>query len=280
MVTILYTIYLIIQGVWSGEALDTKIKKKVFERNDGNKKGYIDRYFEYPTNLLAASIYGVVYTIILTIDLLIVQVVDNWEGITIWVSGFYESNEVVINSIGIVIGVALFYRMMYNTDFVKVWVEDFTGKDEDIRREIRSLYKGMLTKTDEGGSLITFVKELSPQVTNKELKANIERVGYHNKWFINKLNRYIQDGAIKTNNGNSDLIIKIFTTNYYEESLQKIAFNKQMGIKNSVELEQFKSFIRHIEAGYLKGMEIESETTLEEATKGAIQIIKQIQGVF
>lgn len=280
MVTILYTIYLIIQGVWSGEALDTKIKKKVFERNDGNKKGYIDRYFEYPTNLLAASIYGVVYTIILTIDLLIVQVVDNWEGITIWVSGFYESNEVVINSIGIVIGVALFYRMMYNTDFVKVWVEDFTGKDEDIRREIRSLYKGMLTKTDEGDSLITFVKELSPQVTNKELKANIERVGYHNKWFINKLNRYIQDGAIKTNNGNSDLIIKIFTTNYYEESLQKIAFNKQMGIKNSVELEQFKSFIRHIEAGYLKGMEIESETTLEEATKGAIQIIKQIQGVF
>ena len=280
MVTILYTIYLIIQGVWSGEALDTKIKKKVFERNDGNKKGYIDRYFEYPTNLLAASIYGVVYTIILTIDLLIVQVVDNWEGITIWVSGFYEGNEVVINSIGIVIGVALFYRMMYNTDFVKVWVEDFTGKDEDIRREIRSLYKGMLTKTDEGDSLITFVKELSPQVTNKELKANIERVGYHNKWFINKLNRYIQDGAIKTNNGNSDLIIKIFTTNYYEESLQKIAFNKQMGIKNSVELEQFKSFIRHIEAGYLKGMEIESETTLEEATKGAIQIIKQIQGVF
>lgn len=280
MVTILYTIYLIIQGVWSGEALDTKIKKKVFERNDGNKKGYIDRYFEYPTNLLAASIYGVVYTIILTIDLLIVQVVDNWEGITIWVSGFYESNEVVINSIGIVIGVALFYRMMYNTDFVKVWVEDFTGKDEDIRREIRSLYKGMLTKTDEGDSLITFVKELSPQVTNKELKANIERVGYHNKWFINKLNRYIQDGAIKTNDGNSDLIIKIFTTNYYEESLQKIAFNKQMGIKNSVELEQFKSFIRHIEAGYLKGMEIESETTLEEATKGAIQIIKQIQGVF
>lgn len=280
MVTILYTIYLIIQGVWSGEALDTKIKKKVFERNDGNKKGYIDRYFEYPTNLLAASIYGVVYTIILTIDLLIVQVVDNWEGITIWVSGFYESNEVVINSIGIVIGVALFYRMMYNTDFVKVWVEDFTGKDEDIRREIRGLYKGMLTKTDEGDSLITFVKELSPQVTNKELKANIERVGYHNKWFINKLNRYIQDGAIKTNNGDSDLIIKIFTTNYYEESLQKIAFNKQMGIKNSVELEQFKSFIRHIEAGYLKGMEIESETTLEEATKGAIQIIKQIQGVF
>lgn len=280
MVTILYTIYLIIQGVWSGEALDTKIKKKVFERNDGNKKGYIDRYFEYPTNLLAASIYGVVYTIILTIDLLIVQVVDNWDGITIWVSGFYESNEVVINSIGIVIGVALFYRMMYNTDFVKVWVEDFTGKDEDIRREIRSLYKGMLTKTDEGGSLITFVKELSPQVTNKELKANIERVGYHNKWFINKLNRYIQDGAIKTNDGNSDLIIKIFTTNYYEESLQKIAFNKQMGVKNSVELEQFKSFIRHIEAGYLKGMEIESETTLEEDTKGAIQIIKQIQGVF
>lgn len=257
------------------EALDYKIKKKVLKRYSSNRDGYIYRYFEYPTNLLASSIYGVVYTLALTIDFLLVQVFNNWVEITSWVSGFYGSHTVKVNSVALVLGVLILYRLQYNSSFVKVWVEDFTGKDEDIRREIAGIYKGMLQNKKGGETLITYVKELRPQISTKELKGYIESVGYHNKKFLTKLNNYIQEGKINKTSEYADLITNMFTSNYYEEGIKKLSFNKQMGMKDSAELTQFKDFIRQVEAGYIYMGESKSQTTQD-----AMQLIKQIQGVF
>lgn len=278
MITIIYTIYAsLLPVVGYRGSLFNRIRDKVQDTYRHKQESFIYRYFEYPTNILALSVYGVIYSITLAIDWVLIQLYINRGIFYSFVEDIYNYNPTLSNIVIILTGLVVIGKLLYNSSLGKVWIEDFTGRDEDIRRKIDRIYSEQINNKTGKPTLVEYISKLSPSTTQADIKKYFYKVGYNNLGMVEKLSKYISTGDIKEGSKYDSLIRIIFTTNYYEECIQKIAFNRQMGIALTGDLlilELFKNRVRTTDFDN----EFKEIKTIKEINKEADTLIKKIQG--
>lgn len=279
MVTIIYTIYAsLLPVVGYRGTLFKRISDKVQDTNRHKQESFIYRYFEYPTNILALSVYGVIYSITLAIDWVLIQLYINRGIFYSFVQDIYNNNPTLSNIVIILTGLVVLGNLLYNSSIGKVWIEDFTRKDEEIRRKIDRIYREQINNKTGNPTLVEYVSKLSPSTTQAEIKKYFHKVGYNNLGMIEKLSKYISTGDIKEGSKYDSLIRVLFTTNYYEECIQKITFNRQMGLDLTGDLLILDLFLKKVGTTHFDN-EFKEIKTIEEINKEADTLIKKIQEV-
>lgn len=278
MVTIIYTVYAsLLPVVGYRGSLFSRIQDTVMDTYRHKQESFIYRYFEYPTNILALSVYGFVYSITLAIDWILIQLYINRGIFYSFVQDIYNYNPTLSNIVIILTGLVVLGRLVYNSSLGKVWIEDFTRRDEDTRRRVDRIYREQINNKTGNPTLVEYVSKLSPSTTQADIKKYFHEVGYNNLGMVKKLSKYISTGDIKEGSKYDSLIKILFTTNYYEECIQKIAFNRQMGIPLTGDLQMFEIFKKRVRSTDFDN-EFKEIRTLEEITKEADTLIKKIQG--
>lgn len=279
MVTIIYTVYAsLLPVVGYRESLFKRISDRVMDTYRHKQESFIYRYFEYPTNILALSVYGVVYSITLAIDWVLIQLYINRGIFYSFVQGIYENNPTLSNIVIILTGLVILGKVLYNSSLGKVWIEDFTRRDEETRREIDRIYRKQINNKTGNPTLVEYVSKLSPSTTQAEIKKYFHKVGYNSLGMVEKLSKYISTGDIKEGSKYDSLIKVLFTTNYYEECIQKIAFNRQMGLTLTGDLLILDLFLKRVGSTDFDN-EFKEIKTIEEINKEADTLIKKIQEV-
>lgn len=279
MVTIIYTVYAsLLPVVGYRESLFKRIMDKVQDTYRHKQESFIYRYFEYPTNILALSVYGVVYSITLAIDWALIQLYINRGIIYSFVQDIYNYNPTLSNIVIILTGLVVLGKLLYNSSLGKVWIEDFTRRDEETRREIDRIYRTQINNKTGNPTLVEYVSKLSPSTTQAEIKKYFHKVGYNNLGMIEKLSKYISTGDIKEGSKYDSLIKILFTTNYYEECIKKIAFHRQMGLDLTGDLLILDLFLKKVGTTHFDN-EFKEIKTIEEINKEADTLIKKIQEV-
>ena len=279
MVTIIYTVYASLLPVLGYRgSLFKRISDKVKFTYRNKQESFIYRYFEYPTNILALSVYGVVYSITLAIDWVLIQLYINRGIFYSFVQGIYENNPTLSNIVIILTGLVVLGKLLYNSSLGKVWIEDFTRRDEETRREIDRIYRKQINNKTGNPTLVEYVSKLSPRTTQADIKKYFHKVGYNNLGMVEKLSKYISTGDIKEGSKYDSLIKVLFTTNYYEECIQKIAFNRQMGLTLTGDLLILDIFLNRVGSTDFDN-EFKEIKTIEEINKEADTLIKKIQEV-
>ena len=277
MVTIIYTVYASLLPVfgYSG-SLFKRIRDKVMNTYRHKQESFIYRYFEYPTNISALSVYGVIYSITLAIDWVLIQLYINRGIFYSFVQDIYNYNTTLSNIVIILTGLVVLGKLLYNSSLGKVWIEDFTRRDEETRRKINRIYRKQINNKTGNTTLVEYVSKLSPSTTQAEIKKYFHKVGYNNLIMVKKLSKYISTGDIKEGSKYDSLIRELFTTNYYEECIQKIAFNRQMDIALTGDLQMFETFKNRVSSKDFDN-EFKENRTIEEINKEAATLIKKIQ---
>lgn len=279
MVTIIYTVYASLLPVLGYRgSLFKRIRDKVKFTYRNKQESFIYRYFEYSTNILALSVYGVIYSITLAIDWVLIQLYINREIFYSFVQGIYEYNPTLSNIVIILTGLVVLGKLIYSSSLGKVWIEDFTGRDEDTRREVERIYREQINNKTGNPTLVEYVSKLSPSTTQADIKKYFHKVGYNKLSMIEKLSKYISTGDIKEGSKYDSLIKVLFTTNYYEECIQKIAFNRQMGLTLTGDLLILDLFLKRVGSTDFDN-EFKEIKTIEEINKEADTLIKKIQEV-
>ena len=279
MVTIIYTLYAsLLPVVGYRGSLFKRISDRVMDTYRHKQESFIYRYFEYPTNISALSVYGVIYSITLAIDWALIQLYINRGIIYSFVQDIYNYNPTLSNIVIILTGLVVLGKMLYNSSLGKVWIEDFTRRDEETRREINRIYREQINNKTGNPTLVGYISKLSPSTAQADIKKYFHNVGYNNLTMVKKLSKYISTGDIKEGSKYDSLIRVIFTTNYYEECIQKIAFNRQMGIALTGDLQMFVTFKKRVRSTDFDN-EFKEIKTIEEINKEADTLVKKIQGV-
>lgn len=279
MVTIIYTVYASLLPVLGYRgSLFTRIRDKVKFTYRNKQESFIYRYFEYPTNILALSVYGVIYSITLAIDWVLIQLYINRGIFYRFVQGIYNYNPTLSNIVIILTGLVVLGKLLYRSSLGKVWIEDFTGRDEDTMREVKRIYREQINNKTGNTTLVEYVSKLSPSTTQEEIKKYFHKVGYNNLIMIKKLSKYISTGDIKEGSKYDSLIRVLFTTNYYEECIKKIAFHRQMGLTVTGDLQILEIFLNRVGSTAFDN-EFKEIKTIEEINKEADTLIKKIQEV-
>lgn len=279
MVTIIYTLYAsLLPVVGYRGSLFKRISDRVMHTYRHKQESFLYRYFEYPTNISALSVYGVIYSITLAIDWALIQLYINRGIIYSFVQDIYNYNPTLSNIVIILTGLVVLGKLLYRSSLGKVWIEDFTGRDEDTRREVDRIYLEQINNKTGNPTLVGYISKLSPSTTQAEIKKYFHNVGYNNLSMIEKLSKYISTGDIKEGSKYDSLIRVLFTTNYYEECIQKIAFNRQMGLDLTGDLLILDVFLKRVRSKHFDN-EFKETKSIEKITKEADTLIKKIKGV-